>query len=57
MKTDAVGPPRSDGGSHVRLRNGSESISFESPICSSACATYPSGPGMRMRSSAPNASL
>ena len=57
MKTDAVGPPRSDGGRTFECSNGSESISLESPISSSACATFPSGPGMRICSSAPNASL
>jgi hypothetical protein len=57
MKIDAVGPPRSDGGRTFDCGNGSESISFESPICNSACATEPSGPGIRIVSSAPKASL
>jgi hypothetical protein len=55
MKTPTLVPPSSFGGFVTNWGNGSESITTESPISSSACAILPSGPCMRPRSFAPNA--
>ena len=57
MKIVPVVPPSSFGGVVADCGKGSDSITCESPIFSSACAILPSGPCMRSVSSAPNAFL
>ena len=55
MKMLALVPPSSFGGVVDACGNGSDSITCESPILSSACPIFPPGASMRTISSAPNA--
>ena len=50
-------PPSASGDFAPISGTSSPSITRESPIWISACATFPSGPGMRIFSFAPNARL